>query len=1380
MPNNDTLVFGVMKSKIYKMLFLIVISTLIALFGMPKVSAYYKKITSTTVPFSTQSYSLTYSLDNTIYPSGNNSAIVNLTINNPNSYNVTYTLSFSNSTPTYTIDGAAPTTYTVNAGSSKTNTISINGETGTSITITITATTPYSQTHTQVVNFDNVNPTVNNIEGGTTLKQTSPSLTLKCSDLTGVTGYYWGTTEPTSVSDITNTTSADITALASSSGLSKTVSSAGTYWFACKNAVGNYDKKSITLYSYQVINMFQNVEGDTHITMNYTQSSTGTYLAKSGTTLTLASIGTTPTGSNTNKIDGVSTGAPSEDPATLSSTAPTLSANSVYTIWYRRNEVHFYYKPNGGTMVPTTHTTDGETTYTWSTDGNGYITRNGSIYQTKYRYRSSNESLTVNLANYNSSANLFIYKMGYLTASGANWLCESGCATSGATFTQGDIALTGTSSLCDASSDDCTIVVKVNWNKQTHSLSYDYDGGSVSSANPTSYNIDSSEITLTNPTRTGYTFSGWTEVIHSLTWYAGAINTTTGNPEWSLDYPEAYFTNFIKLKSGKTYTISEYDEYNDSLIRWEVYNTSGTYTGTGSTTTTYTPSSDCYVRIVFLDASTSTQRGDAIVSASIGTTGKVLAGSNQSMQFVASLPGNQYRVFYAGIGATTAYGSNVRFKYDGLYHSGNTVLDMSNKSVNATATDVSFASSGYMTFNGTSSVVKAGVWNSDYMAIEIIFSMQEAQTSGSAQYVFTNIQDGGGAIRITTGETIQGGFYFDGTLRWLSGPTVTYGKKYHVAVTFDGTTMALYINGSLYTSTTAYSGKVIDPAVNNTIWAIGGNPNGTNISGQYFKGRVYSAALWGSTRLAANVASDSGKNVTYGSTYGSLPTPARAGYSFDEWHQSSPTGTVIDSNTPVTTASDHTIFASWSQVPTLSISGGTTLKATSQTLTLKCSDNTSVSAYYWGKTEPTSASNVTSTNSSNLTSLQSEDGWTRTVSEEGNWWLACKDTDGNYSKKKIIIRKYQVQSVIDKVAGTIGTYTSANYGTTGSLYTYYIKDGRTLTLTSIYTIPSASVAGNFKGYTTSAPSSTAQSPSKTNPTISNDTTTYYMWFNRKSYSIVFNKNGGSGSMSSVSFKHGQSITLPANEFTKSNNLFMFWSTSSSTVPLIFDTEERSGTAPSNANKDFKEYRDAATPHVNQKYGLIVDVKGSGEMHNYLFATNSSSFLQTSLTTNSQGYTSTGKDGHTAITTTSTYQTVTVEYTFASSPTTSESKVLMFRLLAGQSGSIKNVRFFRKAGSESIYFDEQTITSMESTGTVTLYATWYQYYVPGGGGGQQIDPEHPCQGYCYCSSGTMIGNYCYSGARGGTTGYDCTMNGGIWAGGQCYATRSSTTCEWDCG
>ena len=260
------------------------------------------------------------------------------------------------------------------------------------------------------------------------------------------------------------------------------------------------------------------------------------------------------------------------------------------------------------------------------------------------------------------------------------------------------------------------------------------------------------------------------------------------------------------------------------------------------------------------------------------------------------------------------------------------------------------------------------------------------------------------------------------------------------------------------------------------------------------------------------------------------------------------------------------------------------------------------------------------------------------------------------------------------------------------------------------------------------------------------------------YTVVFNSNGGSGNMSNLSCQVGANCTLTANAFTKDNSTFMFWSTNSGTTVLLYDSSENSGTAPASSTKDFKIYTNVMKPSVNEKYGLEVDVKGSGQMHNYLYGTNSTSKLQTSSESNSQGSSGTSGDGHNVITTTSSYQHLSVSYTFASSPTATEDKHVMFRLPAGGTGSVKNVKFYKKAANESVYIDSAAVKNIASAGgTITLYAIWKTASSGGGGGGS-------------CAYYVAKTGCCYNNPISGSmTAYDCEWEPGYFVNGVCYRT-----------
>ena len=57
--------------------------------------------------------------------------------------------------------------------------------------------------------------------------------------------------------------------------------------------------------------------------------------------------------------------------------------------------------------------------------------------------------------------------------------------------------------------------------------------------------------------------------------------------------------------------------------------------------------------------------------------------------------------------------------------------------------------------------------------------------------------------------------------------------------------------------------------------------------------------------------STSSKTVTYNSTYGTLPTPTRSGYTFDGWYTSASGGTQITASSKVTITANQTLYAHW-------------------------------------------------------------------------------------------------------------------------------------------------------------------------------------------------------------------------------------------------------------------------------------------------------------------------------------------------------------------------------------------------------------------------------------------------------------------------------------
>ena len=76
-------------------------------------------------------------------------------------------------------------------------------------------------------------------------------------------------------------------------------------------------------------------------------------------------------------------------------------------------------------------------------------------------------------------------------------------------------------------------------------------------------------------------------------------------------------------------------------------------------------------------------------------------------------------------------------------------------------------------------------------------------------------------------------------------------------------------------------------------------------------------------RIVAHRQSSSSKSVTFGGTYGALATTSRTGYTFNGWFTATSGGTEIESSDTVSTASNQTLYAQWTE-NTLAISPSST------------------------------------------------------------------------------------------------------------------------------------------------------------------------------------------------------------------------------------------------------------------------------------------------------------------------------------------------------------------------------------------------------------------------------------------------------------------------
>ena len=313
-----------------------------------------------------------------------------------------------------------------------------------------------------------------------------------------------------------------------------------------------------------------------------------------------------------------------------------------------------------------------------------------------------------------------------------------------------------------------------------------------------------------------------------------------------------------------------------------------------------------------------------------------------------------------------------------------------------------------------------------------------------------------------------------------------------------------------------------------TVWDNSGNYNdevSTNIVGPvgntytvtFVKGDNVSSI--GSTSLTC---STTGNSNTCEVTVPTI-TPS-SGYSTLGWALSGSTKYIAPGEK--VTVGGNTTYVSYvydTEAPTASIESTANLKATSQTATLKCTDNVGVDSYYWGNDEPTDATVYTKITSTKNMSI------TQTISSAGIYYLSCKDADGNTSNTVTkVYNSYTVNNMLLNVTGTSGTYTTTNY-TRASTNTYLAPNGTSLTLASIYTIPTGASSSTFKGISTGAAGTTSASVSNSAPTLSSNST-YSLWFDRNTYSITVSAGVG-GSNKVISENNSTGVTATSGTTT---------------------------------------------------------------------------------------------------------------------------------------------------------------------------------------------------------------------------------------------------------
>ena len=173
-----------------------------------------------------------------------------------------------------------------------------------------------------------------------------------------------------------------------------------------------------------------------------------------------------------------------------------------------------------------------------------------------------------------------------------------------------------------------------NWAPVKYTIAYDLAGGRVSGINPTSYTIESNNASILNPGRAGFSFAGWQINLVDFVWFAGSIDSATGN----VVAGNGYYSMPVTLRGGTTYNY-------DSSLRLAIYDLTGNFVALVNSGS-YTPAEDCICSVVAADAT-----ADSLAAIKVAISGNakdvsIPKGSMGSFELIAKWSAEEFAITY--------------------------------------------------------------------------------------------------------------------------------------------------------------------------------------------------------------------------------------------------------------------------------------------------------------------------------------------------------------------------------------------------------------------------------------------------------------------------------------------------------------------------------------------------------------------------------------------------------------------------------------------------------------------------------------------------------------------------------------------------------------
>jgi len=248
--------------------------------------------------------------------------------------------------------------------------------------------------------------------------------------------------------------------------------------------------------------------------------------------------------------------------------------------------------------------------------------------------------------------------------------------------------------------------------------------------------------------------------------------------------------------------------------------------------------------------------------------------------------------------------------------------------------------------------------------------------------------------------------------------------------------------------------------------------------------------------------------VTYGETYGTLPTPTWTGHSFDGWYTDSTGGSKVTGDSAVLIVADQTLYARWSEM---------------YIVTFQYRD-------FNGNPASVDSPYIKRGESTNPPASDVVDQW------RGHRFTGWEGSYENVTANRAVSAKYEAVKYTVKYDRNCGDATgdmadsqSRDYGVSWDLpQNQFVRPGY-----------------EFREWTTKADGSGSKygDGASVSDLSSEDgaTVTLYAQWTPITYWIEFNGGtGSSGSMATTNVEYGAEVVLPSNKFTKPGCVFQGW------------------------------------------------------------------------------------------------------------------------------------------------------------------------------------------------------------------------------------------------